>query len=394
MKVSGVICEYNPLHKGHEAMLRRLRQQGAEAIVCAMSGNFVQRGEPAIVGKRARAEMALRCGADLVLEIPTPWSTATAETFARGGVEILRRTGVVTELAFGSESGDVQASTAVADALDSAEYQAALSQLTEDGRTFAARRQAAVAQILDESHAALLERPNDILAVEYIRALRGTAIQPAAILRAGADHDAAEAKDGSVSASYVRRLLQQGRAEEALGFLPDAAAKIMRREIEEQRAPADLDRCERAVLDRLRRMDEEDFAAYDGGGEGLYHRVYRAARECATVEEWLDRVKTKRYTHARLRRMLLAIWLDLKEVPERLPYIRLLGANETGRRLLRQMYDAPILTKAADVGRLGREAEEMFSREARWSDLYALTLPVPARCGEDWRMTPVMIGER
>lgn len=391
MKVSGVICEYNPLHKGHEAMLRRLREQGAEAIVCAMSGNFVQRGEPAIVGKRARAEMALRCGADLVLEIPTPWSTATAETFARGGVEILRRTGVVTELAFGSESGDIQALTAVADALDSAAYQAALSGMTEDGCTFAVRRQAAVAQVLDEPHAALLEKPNDILAVEYIRALRETSIHPTAILRTGAGHDTAEVKDGIVSASCVRRLLRQGKAEEAIALLPDAAAEIMRRELREQHAPADLNRCERAVLDRLRRMEEADFAAYDGGGEGLYHRACRAARECTAVEEWLDQVKTKRYTHARLRRMLLAIWLELGEVPERLPYLRVLGANEAGRQLLRKMHGAPILTKAADVARLGQAAEELFSREARWSDLYALTLPVPPRCGEDWRMTPVMV---
>ena len=394
MKVCGVICEYNPFHRGHKAMLRRIRQQGAEAIVCAMSGNFVQRGEPAIVGKRARAEMALRCGADLVLEIPTPWSAATAETFARGGVEVLRRTGVVTELAFGSECGDVRALAAVADALDGAAYQAARSGMEEDGRTFAARRQAALAQVLDEAHAALLERPNDILAGEYIRALRGTSSKPSAIPRFGASHDAAGEKDGIVSASYVRELLRQGKVEASLGFLPDAAAEILRREIDGRRAPADMGRCERAVLDRLRRMEEEKFAAYDGGGEGLYHRAYRAARECAGVDGWLDGVKTKRYTHARLRRMLLAIWLDLPETPERVPYLRLLGANETGRRLLREMHgDVPLLTKAADVARLGSEAEALFAREARWSDLYGLTLPVPARCGEDWRITPVMIEE-
>ena len=391
MQVTGVICEYNPLHRGHEAMLRRLRQRGAEAIVCAMSGHFVQRGEPAILDKRARAEMALRCGADLVLELPTPWSAATAEIFARGGVEVLRRTGVVTELAFGSESGDVQALAAVAEALDGAAYQAALSGMAEDGRTFAARRQSALSQVLDEAHAALLEQPNDILAVEYIRALRGTSIRPVAIRRTGAAHDGAEERHGIVSASHVRQLLRQGRTEEALACLPDAAAEIMAREIAARRAPADIAYCQRAVLDRLRRMEESELAAYDDGGEGLYHRVYRAVRRSATLEELLEQVKTKRYTHARLRRMLLAIWLGWTEVPEQVPYLRLLGANETGRRLLRQMSDAPVLTKAADVARLGPEAAALFEKEARRSDLYALTLPVPARCGEDWRMTPVMV---
>ena len=151
---------------------------------------------------------------------------------------------------------------------------------------------------------------------------------------------------------------------------------------------------ERAILARLRQMTEEEFAAYDGGGEGLYHRVYDAVRRCATVEELLAAVKTKRYTAARLRRMVLSAWLGLPKAPETVPYARVLAANETGRALLRQMRKAgaPVLTKAADVAALGSGAEALFRREAGYTDLYTLAYTDLAQAvpGSDWRLTPVM----
>ena len=395
MGVVGIICEYNPLHMGHQRMLRQLREQGAEAIVCAMSGNFVQRGEPAVAGKLARAEMAVRCGADLVLEIPTPWSAATAETFARGGVELLRRTGVVDQLAFGAECPDVAALSAVADALDTEEYRGALRRCQKENITFAARRQAAVAEVLDPERAALLTGPNNILAVEYLRSLRGTGIRPVAVPRKGAGHDDETERDGTVSASRIREWLHGGQTEQALSYMPGEAAQVLRRELERGLAPAGFRYAERGVLDRLRRMEEEEWAAYDGGGEGLYHRLYQAAQEAADLDELLARAKTKRYPMARLRRMVLSAWLELCPAPREMPYLRLLAANDTGRRLLRQMKDTPVLTKPADVARLGKDAEELFRRECRWSDLYALTCPRLMPCGADWRTTAILLsGEK
>ena len=374
-------------------MLHLLRQQGYEGIVCAMSGHFVQRGEAAVVGKLARAEMALRCGADLVLEIPTPWAAAAAETLARGGVALLRATGVVDELAFGAECADITALQAVADALDSPAYEEALRAVPDGGETFAARRQRAVAAVLDPERAALLEQPNNILAVEYLRQLRGTGIAPVAVPRKGAAHDAADPEGEVASASHVRGLLRTGRTEEALAFLPESAAQILRREMTEGRAPADMTCGERAILSRLRRMSEDDWRACDTGGEGLYHRLCQAAQKARSLQELLELAKTKRYPMARLRRMALAAWLELPTPPAEMPYIRLLGANETGRRLLRRMKGAPVLTKAADVAALGPAAEELFRRESAWSDQYALLCPGILPCGEDWRTTPVMRSE-
>ena len=395
MRTAGIICEFNPLHKGHAWMMEEVRRRGSDAIVCAMSGNFVQRGEAALADKLSRAEMAVRCGADLVLELPTPWAANTAELFARGGVELLHKTGVVTDLAFGSECGDGAALQKIAAALDSEGYEEHLRARLGSGESFAVCRQKAAANTVGDA-ASLLASPNNNLGVEYCRAMgrAGAQWNVITVPRLGAGHDGAPV-EGIASASHIRALLAAGKREEALAFMPAAAADVLRRELAALRAPASLHRCERAVLCKLRTMAEEDFARYDTSGEGLYHRLYEAVRTGCSVEEILDTAKTKRYSHARLRRMVLSAWLDMRDVPESVPYLRVLAANAAGRKLLRQMRDngAPVLTKAADVSALGAAAQELLRAEAVRTDLYALAFPALAQsaCGREWRTTPVML---
>ena len=390
MTIAGIICEFNPLHRGHAYLMAQLRQRGAEAVVCAMSGNFVQRGEPALVNKLSRAEMAVACGADLVLELPTPWAMATAETFARGGVQLLSMAGC-THIGFGSECGDTAALQSAADTLLLPALQADIRAQLAAGITYAAARQRAVEARLGAA-AAVLRQPNDTLAVEYLRACRQlrAGLTPIAIRRIGAGHDGGAAA-GYASASHIRQLLQQGREGEALSYMPAPAAAVLARELAAGRT-ADGQNVERAILARLRQMTENEFAAYDGGGEGLYHRVYDAVRGSATVEALLAAAKTKRYTAARLRRMVLSAWLGLPGAPEAVPYARVLAANETGRAILRQMRKAgaPVLTKAADVAALGTAAETLFRREAGYTDLYTLAYADLAQSlpNSDWRLTP------
>ncbi len=397
MPVAGIICEYNPFHLGHAWMLEQLRQQGMDGIVCAMSGNFVQRGEFALLNKQSRAEMAVRCGADLVLELPTVWSAAGAEQFARGGVALLEQTGVVTHLAFGSECGNAEELYRLAGILDSEDYQIVVQKELLSGKSFAVCRRMAVAKIAGEETAALLDAPNNNLGVEYCRAMRRckSRMEVMTVSRTGADHDGAP-KGGIASASHVRRLLMDDRAAEAVTYLPRESAQVLLREMAEGRAPVTMERCERAVLACLRRMEETDFLPYDGGGEGLYRRVYRAVQENCTVAEILDAAKTKRYSHARLRRMLLAAYLRLPtEAEEQLPYLRLLAANQRGRQLLRMMQKnhVPVLTKPADVTRLGSTAEALFKAEAQRTDIYTLAYPdvQQSRCGTDWRAVPILL---
>ncbi len=398
MQVAGIICEYNPFHLGHAWMLEQLRRQGMEAIVCAMSGNFVQRGEFALLSKQARAEMAVRCGADLVLELPTEWSAAGAERFARGGVSLLAQTGVVTHLAFGSECGSAADIETMAALLEHEDYHAALREALLSGESFAVCRRRAVAKLAGEPLAALLDTPNTNLGVEYCRALRrsGSSMAVLTVSRTGAAHDGAP-REGIASASFVRRLLGEGRTEEAMAYLPAQSGEILRREMEAGRAPVTMARCERAILSDLRRMEERQFMPYDGGSEGLYRRVYRAVQEQCTLNEILAAAKTKRYSHARLRRMLLAAYLRLPAEPtaEPLPYLRLLAANERGRKLLRTMQKnhVPVLTKPADVVRLGTAAEALFRAEAQRTDVYTLAYPELQQscCGSDWRTVPTLL---
>lgn len=391
MITAGVICEFDPFHRGHEYLLREARRQGAEAIVCAMSGNFVQRGGMALVNKLARAEMAVHSGADLVLELPTPWAMATAETFATGGVQLLGMAGC-SHIAFGSECGDAERLMYVADTLLLPELQGGIRAALTAGITYAAARQQAVKGRIGAA-AEVLRRPNDTLAVEYLKACRRLDIDlmPIAVRRVGAGHDGG-AEDGFAAASHIRSLLRQGESVD--GYLPESAAKVLRRELAAGRV-ADIGNVERTIMDCLRRIEETDLAAYDGGGEGLYHRLYDAVRRCATLEEVLAGAKTKRYTAVRIRRMVLAAWLGLERAPERVPYLRVLAANGTGRALLRQMRDsgAPVLTKAADVARLGVEAEALFRCEAMYTDCYTLAYAAREQSlpDSDWRLTPIMV---
>ena len=386
MDAVGIICEFDPLHRGHERLLRRAGESG-RPVVCAMSGNFTQRGGPACVDKFVRAEMAVRCGADLVVELPTPWAMATAEKFAGGGVSLLAQCGVKT-LYFGSECGDADALWAAAETLLRADIHRAIRAEMDGGLPYAAARQTVLQR--EAGCGALLAQPNNNLAVEYLKDIRrrGLSISAATLWREDGGHH------GAASASHIRALLAAGQVADAFALMPPAAADILRREMEKGLAPVDSVRLETAMLARLRLMGENDFAPYDGGGEGLYRRVYRAVQAGVGLGDILTRATTKRYPTARVRRMLWAAFLGLEPPTADIPYVRVLAATVLGRKLLRQMQDGgvPVLTKAADVDRLGPAAEALFTREARRADIYALACPgAPLPCGGDWRRTPVIV---
>ena len=396
MAAAGIIAEYNPLHLGHCCQLRRLRALLGEEtpVICAMSGNFVQRGDFALLPKHARAEAAVRSGADLVLEIPLSWACAPAERFAQGGIEVLLGTGLVTDLVFGSESADAGAIRSAAEALLGPDFPEALRRELAGPHSFAAARQRALAGLIGEEGAEVLSRPNDILAVEYAKALlrEGSEVHLVPILRQGAGHD----QDGGEypSAGSIRRMIQEGRRAEALAAMAPAMRELYEAEKARGRAPVFAAGAERAILAQLRRMGEADFLALDAGGEGLGNRLAAAAREAASLEEVLDRAKTKRYAYSRLRRLALWAYLGLRPetLPARVPYLRPLAMNQRGRALLaeaRRRRALPILTKPADVRRLSPEAQAVFRREVLATDLYTLAFPGdPAPGGAEWREGP------
>ena len=226
MQVAGIITEYNPLHSGHVHLMEEVRRLlGPEtAVVCVMSGNFVQRGDFAIVGKHARARAAVESGMDLVLELPLPWAVASAERFADGGVQVLLGTGLVSHIAFGSECGDADALERAAKALLSPELGGFVRRELTRGDSYAAARQRALRAMLPTEDAALLESPNNILGVEYCKALlrRDSAIRPLTVRRRGTGYHGTELEGGVASATMVRSLLRNGERERALDLMaPD-----------------------------------------------------------------------------------------------------------------------------------------------------------------------------
>ena len=398
MKTIGIISEYNPFHRGHKWQIDELRRRfgGETRIVCAMSGDFVQRGDFAIERMHARAEAAVRGGADLVFELPLTWAISSAEGFARGGTAVLEAAGAVDTLAFGSECGDTAKLLRAAETLLREDFSERLRERLASGTSFAVAREAAAREFIGDD-AAVLGAPNDILGVEYCKALlqSGSSIVPLAMTRRAVGHDGG-AKEGFASASFIREKLARG--EDASTYLTAESAAIYARECAAGRAPVTMANAERAILSRLRMLEEADFARYDGGNEGLYRRFYESARTAASIDALLGAVKTKRYAYARLRRMLLAAYLGVtkEDMPPRVPYLRVLAFNERGRAVLKQMKktaSAPVLIKSADVRALDESARRLFELSARAEDQYVLAYPdlAASRGGSAWTSGPVIV---
>lgn len=324
----GIICEYNPLHRGHQKQIRRIREDfGPQTgVVCAMSGNYVQRGHPAIVEKRLRAEAAIRSGADLVVELPVTVCLSSAEGFAAGGVAILSR--LCQGLCFGAETADPALLDKTARALLSEDFPPLLRDELGTGKSFPAARQAALEAMGLPGE--ILASPNNILGVEYCKAIlrQGSCLTPHPIVREGSYH-AREADSENPSATAVRTRMLGGM--DINQYLPDEAASFF------SGAPLHtLQAGERAVLARLRTMTEEEFEALPFGSEGLWRKLMHAVRKEATLEAVATAVKSKRYTRSRIDRMILCAFLGITQerMDAPIPYARILAFNDRGREIL------------------------------------------------------------
>ncbi len=358
---SAVVGELNPLHFGHLSLLDAARRRSA-GVVCIMSGHFVQRGGPAILDKWARTRLALAAGADLVAELPPPWACAGAERFAQGGVALAGSLAGVGQLFFGSEKADPAAITRAARALLSPGFSQALARQPDTGASFARRRQQALEGLIG-GDAALLGSPNAALGVEYTKAILGMGLplRPVPIPRTGAAHDQPAAPGEYLSASQLRGKILAG--ESLRGFVPGFTCQALEEEKRAGRCPASLAYLERPILARLRGM----------------------ARQACSLEELYALVKTKRYTHARIRRLVMAAFLGFTgDLPALPPYLPVLGMTARGAALLKGC-SLPVVTRLADVSRLPPAAQALYSLCAQADDLYALSTPSPQPCGRGQR---------
>ena len=368
MRTVGIICEYNPLHRGHEKQLKLVRQLGGEGIVCLMSGNFVQRGTPAILDKSLRAEAALACGADLVLELPVTAALSSAEGFAQEGVRLLGS--FCDDLCFGAETADSAQLLSIAEQLLHEDFSPALRLQLDKGLSFPAARAAALKELGMDS--AVLDTPNNILGVEYCKAILslGCAMKPLVIHRQG-DYHGQEADPENPSATAVRQRMTAGSPWEDL--VPEAARQLFR--------GASLhspEIGERAILARLRTMGDEEFQALPYGSEGLWRKLMHESRRQSSLEDIATAVKSKRYTRTRIDRMIMCAFLGLtaEMLQSPVPYARVLAFNDRGREILKQA------RQFGTYPNIGEKLEHPYETlENRADDLYGLFSPLPEPAG-------------
>ena len=356
--VTGIICEYNPLHLGHKKQMDQIRETDPDgSIVCLMSGNYVQRGKPGIVDKSVRAKAAVMAGADLVLELPITAALSSAEGFASEGVRILSH--FCTHLCFGSETADADTLMDTAKALLQDDFPEKLRLQLDKGLSFPAARSAA----LEEIGIPAVTKPNDILAIEYCKAIlaQDSSLIPWPIQRGGDYHDE-EVHEENPSATAVRKLMMESGM--WLDYVPEAARDCFR-----NARLHTMEAGERAVLSKLRTMSDAEFEAIPYGSEGLWRKLMHNARRFANLEDVITATKSKRYTRTRLDRMVMCAFLGVSKemIASPAPYIRVLAFNDTGRTLLRQKKaDFPVINAGERVD------DPYWELECRAADLYGL----------------------
>ncbi len=387
LKTTAIISEFNPLHKGHEYAVKAAANNGADAVVAIMSSDFVQRGEAAIMPAVYRARLALAAGCDLVLELPAPYSFASAEYFAYAGVFIAQSIGVCDGLLFGSEAGDMDRLIQARERLDSHKFASTVSELSQSGRSMGHMqlRYEASRQLYTDDFAELVSSPNNILALEYIKASQalGGRLSLRTIKRTGSDYNDTESAEGFVSAGFLRKKIYAH--EDFLQYVPNECASVYREAENKGVLGASLERAESAVLAFLRMTSPEKLSQYAEICDGLEYRLCKSACEASDLNGVFEFAATKKYTNARIRRALLCCMLgvteaDLKATPA---YVRALAANEKGLELLKHIKEhssVPVVTNVS--GLKGLEHSNQYTLARRADALYSLTLPQKMPAGE------------
>lgn len=394
MKVAGIIAEYNPFHNGHALLIEKARVAGATHIVAVMSGNFVQRGECAVFSYRPRVAAALSCGADLVIQLPAVYALSGAQSFARAGVEILDSLGFVDEIVFGSECGDIKKITDAATAVYSEEIDSVIKKELAEGITYAAARENALRKISTES-ADLIREPNNILGVEYVSAIRkiNSKMCPVTFGRVGAGHGERGVFGDIASASYIRELIRNGGKWQNL--VPEKALGYFEKAISDGDYMPDNGKFETALLYKMRTVSAQELASAPDVSEGIENRIFAAAKQASTTQELFSAAKTKRYTLARIRRIVMntVIGITSEDLRKQVPYIRVLGFNTAGAQLLKTAKETarlPVMTKTADILKMDNNAARVFEIECRAGDIYSLCKQKTEPAGTEKEYVPII----
>lgn len=385
MKICGIVAEYNPFHNGHKYHIEKTKElYGATHIVAVMSGNFTQRGDIAVMDKFRRAETALKNGVDLVIELPVPFALGSAEQFATGSVSLLNSLDCVDMISFGSECGDLSLLEETAGAVLFAQQNENFFRYMKNGDPYPVALQKTIEQYYEEEIIDALAEPNNTLAVEYLKALGecGSSIKPVTIKRFGAGHDSSSTTENNASASMIRKLILSGQ--EVSSYVPELPETDF----------ADIRRLETAILAKLRTMTPSEIEKAPNVLMGLENRIYKAARVSGNLAELFMLIKTKRYTMARIRRIVMSVFLGIKKSDLKSPpsYVRILGMNERGREILSAAScSLPMDTSLKALSGSGEKQKRLASLEERAGNLYGLAFEKKRPCGTEFTAKPVIL---
>ena len=397
MKVCGIIAEYNPFHNGHLYHIQKTKEiTNADAIVAVMSGNFVQRGSPALFDKWTRTKMALQNGIDLVIELPTYYATSSAEYFAQGSIGLLDSLGIVDSISFGAKTTDLDTLKRIANILylEPNNYKEFLQSELKKGISYPVARGNALKNFTKKEFDAkyiseVLLDSNNILGIEYLKALmyNNSPIIPNIILRKGEDYNSINIVDGVCSATAIRKMLEDNDIEKINEVVPQTSFEILKKEILNGKAPMSLKNFEKEIFYILRKSLSQDLFELADVSEGLENVLKKASNETTEIEKLVDLLKSKRYTRTRIQRILLHALLNItkdevnnyKYNPQ---YIRVLGFTKKGEKLLSQIYNKSNLPIVTSVNKFLKNANEtgrrMIEKDILATNIYTLGYQIPS----------------
>ncbi len=342
--ILGIVSEYNPFHNGHIRHLEISKQlTKSDFTIAVMSGNFIQRGDTALVDKWTRAEMALKSGVDLVIELPVLYAISSAENFADGAIKILNSLGIVDFLSFGSEIGELTPLNEIADILynEPKEFSNLIHMQIKSGLSYPKARELAISQYFGSSrkYSQILSNPNNILGIEYLKSLKRhkSNIHPLTIKRDYSDYNSNNIKNGVASATAIRTMMKEGKNVHYV--VPYETYELLEEQKQKKKIITDLSVFEKEIIYTLRKLTLQEIANLPDVSEGLENKIKAAANNCNTLEELINHIKSKRYTQTRIQRILLYALLNITEKDMSMsrkttPYIRVLGFNKHGKKII------------------------------------------------------------
>lgn len=410
-KVLGIVAEYNPFHNGHFYHMQESKKiTEADSCICVISGNFTQRGEPSIVNKWAKTYMALCCGADLVIELPTIYSISSAENFASGAIKIFDSLKIVTDISFGAECNDLATLNNIANVFYSepANYKTILNHELKRGLSYPMARENAVLMYLNDikRYANVLSNSNNILAIEYLKALKQqkSMIQPNIVPRKNVYYNDQKIVDDFASATAIRKLMLNREYAELRKVVPRSTYQIIGEEYKKNHIILGIKKYEKEIIYALRVMPIEEIQNLPDVNEGLEFAIKKAASETNDIEELIEKVKSKRYTQTRIQRILLYVLLgitkkDMEDSKKMVPYVRVLGFNSRGKILISEiMNQNPKLNMITSVGKYvnkkmpkNKQLTRMLDLDINATNIYTLGYGGESKANLDYTQNMIII---